>query len=84
MGDTVNVYGLTSLTYKQYTFHHWPETLDTQLFNITSLAVPISEYVEQKNWLVHSFSMCECCKLHFTTSFIYHDQYSPVDALIPK
>jgi len=36
MGDTVNVYGLTSLTYRQYTFHHRPETLDTLL---TSLAL---------------------------------------------
>lgn len=44
MGDTVNVYGLTSLTYGQYTFHHWPDNL----INITSLEVPISENVAQK------------------------------------
>lgn len=44
MGDTVNVYGPTSLTYRQYTFHHWPDNL----INITSLAVPISENVAQK------------------------------------
>ena len=46
MGDTVNVYGLASLTYRQYTSSLTRNT--THLINITSLAVPISENVAQK------------------------------------